>query len=263
MKRYLRLYKKFLAQYIKSLMEYRVEFIFGLFGFILFQLTGVIFVKLVFNCIPFLQGWNFYEILFIYGLAQIPRGIDHIFTDYLWIFSWKTIAQGEFDRYLLRPINPLFQVISESFQPDGFGELIVGTTLFVMSAIKLQLHFGITKIFSLIVIIIFGSLIYTAVKLAFTSIAFWTKFAQSYIYMAYQLSTFAKYPMGIYPKAVRGILTFIIPFAFTGYYPGAYLLGKESFIMGVLVTAIVGILSILVAYFIWLKGISVYESAGS
>lgn len=263
MKRYLRLYKKFLAQYIKSLMEYRVDFIFGLFGFILFQLSGVIFVKLVFNCIPFLQGWNFYEILFIYGLAQIPRGIDHIFTDYLWIFSWKTIAQGEFDRYLLRPINPLFQVISESFQPDGFGELIVGTTLFVMSAIKLQLHFGITKIFSLIVIIIFGSLIYTAVKLAFTSIAFWTKFAQSYIYMAYQLSTFAKYPMGIYPKAVRGILTFIIPFAFTGYYPGAYLLGKESFIMGVLVTAIVGILSILVAYFIWLKGISVYESAGS
>lgn len=263
MKRYLRLYKKFLAQYIKSLMEYRVDFIFGLFGFILFQLTGVIFVKLVFNCIPFLQGWNFYEILFIYGLAQIPRGIDHIFTDYLWIFSWKTIAQGEFDRYLLRPINPLFQVISESFQPDGFGELIVGTTLFVMSAIKLQLHFGITKIFSLIVIIIFGSLIYTAVKLAFTSIAFWTKFAQSYIYMAYQLSTFAKYPMGIYPKAVRGILTFIIPFAFTGYYPGAYLLGKESFIMGVLVNAIVGILSILVAYFIWLKGISVYESAGS
>lgn len=263
MKRYLRLYKKFLAQYIKSLMEYRVDFIFGLFGFILFQLTGVIFVKLVFNCIPFLQGWNFYEILFIYGLAQIPRGIDHIFTDYLWIFSWKTIAQGEFDRYLLRPINPLFQVISESFQPDGFGELIVGTTLFVMSAIKLQLHFGITKIFSLIVIIIFGSLIYTAVKLAFTSIAFWTKFAQSYIYMAYQLSTFAKYPMGIYPKAVRGILTFIIPFAFTGYYPGAYLLEKESFIMGVLVTAIVGILSILVAYFIWLKGISVYESAGS
>lgn len=263
MKRYLRLYKKFMAQYIKSLMEYRVDFVFGLFGFILFQLTGVIFVKLVFNCIPYLKGWNFYEILFIYGLAQIPRGLDHIFTDYLWIFSWKTIAKGEFDRYLLRPINPLFQVISESFQPDGFGELIVGTVLFIMSAIKLVVSFGAVKIISLFIIIIFGSLIYTAIKLAFTSIAFWTKFAQSYIYMAYQLSTFAKYPMGIYPKAIRGILTFVIPFAFTGYYPGAYLLGKESFVIGVIVTAIVGISAMLIAYLIWLRGIKVYESAGS
>ena len=81
MKRYIRLYKKFLQQYIKSLMEYRIDFILGLIGFVLVQMTGIIFLNLVFNCIPDLKGWSFYEILFIYGLAQIPRGIDHIFTD--------------------------------------------------------------------------------------------------------------------------------------------------------------------------------------
>lgn len=263
MKKYLKLYKKFLQQYIKSLMEYRVDFVLGLIGFIFVQMTGVIFIQLIFNSIPALQGWNFYEILFIYGLAQIPRGIDHVLTDYLWIFSWKTIAKGEFDRYLLRPINPLFQVISESFQPDGFGEIIIGIILCIYSYINLGLSFGIVQILSSIVIIIGATIIYTSIKLATTSIAFWTKFAQSYIFMAYQISGFAKYPIAIFPKGIKIILIGIIPFAFTGYYPGAYLLGKESFVMGVLMTAIVAILAFTVAYSIWLKGIKSYESSGN
>lgn len=87
MKRYARLYIKFMQQYIKSLLEYRGDFILGLVGFFFVQFVGIIFLQLVFNAIPSLSGWSFYEILFIYGFAQIPRGIDHVFTDYLWIFS--------------------------------------------------------------------------------------------------------------------------------------------------------------------------------
>ena len=226
MVRYLKLYNKFLKQYIKTLMEYRADFLLGLIGFILVQGVGIVFIGLVFNSIPTLKGWSFYEILFIYGFAQIPRGIDHVFTDQLWIFSWKTIVQGEFDRYLVRPLNPLFQVIVERFQPDGFGEIIVGTMILVTSWSKLGLEITIGRMIALIFVILCASVIYTAIKLAVTSIAFWVKFAQSYLYMAYQLSTFVKYPITIYPAWIRGVLTFIIPFAFTGYFPVAYILGK-------------------------------------
>ena len=226
MVRYLKLYNKFLKQYIKTLMEYRADFLLGLIGFILVQGVGIVFIGLVFNSIPTLKGWSFYEILFIYAFAQIPRGIDHVFTDQLWIFSWKTIVQGEFDRYLVRPLNPLFQVIVERFQPDGFGEIIVGTMILVTSWSKLGLEITIGRMIALIFVILCASVIYTAIKLAVTSIAFWVKFAQSYLYMAYQLSTFVKYPITIYPAWIRGVLTFIIPFAFTGYFPAAYILGK-------------------------------------
>lgn len=263
MKRYFRLYGRFLNQYIKTLIEYRADFVLGLIGFILVQFTGVVFVKLIFNNIPSLQGWSFYEILFIYGFAQIPRGIDHVFTDNLWMLSGRIIVQGQFDRYLLRPLNPLFQLIAERFQPDGFGEIIIGFILVVISSIQLSLNYTPFKILMFIIAVLCATVIYTAIKLAVASIAFWIKFAQSYLYMTYQLSDFAKYPMGIYPKAIRGMLTFIIPFAFTGYYPGAYLLGKGSIITGVLLTAVVAVVSITVAYCIWLKGMSLYESSGS
>ena len=263
MKKYFKLYSKFLQQYIKSLMEYRADFILGLIGFIFIQFTGVIFLTLIFNMIPSLDGWSFYEILFIYGFAQIPRGIDHVFTDYLWIFTWKTIVHGEFDKYLLRPINPLFQVIAESFQPDGFGEIIIGISLVVISSAKLGLVFGVVDILLMIMVILFATFIYTAIKLAVASIAFWVKFAQSYLFMVYQLSDFAKYPMGIYPKAIQIILIGIIPFAFTGYFPGAYFLGKENIFIGIGLTCIVAIVAITIAYRIWLIGVSKYESSGS
>ncbi len=263
MAKYIKLYSKFLKQYIKTLMEYRMDFILGLIGFILVQLAGVVFIKLIFNVIPTLEGWNFYQILFIYGFAQIPRGIDHVFTDYLWIFSWKTIVNGEFDKYLLRPINPLFQVISESFQPDGLGEIIIGSILIVISLINLNISFSLIKIIEFIFVIICSTLIYTSIKLATASIAFWVKFSQSHMFMAYQISTFAKYPMGIYPRAIKFILIFIIPFAFTGYYPGIYFMGQGNYLTGIILPFIVSLIAITVSYNIWLKGISVYESSGS
>ena len=64
MKRYFRLYLKFLQQYIKTLIEYRADFVLGLIGFLFVQSIGVIFIALIFNTIPSLKGWRFYEILF-------------------------------------------------------------------------------------------------------------------------------------------------------------------------------------------------------
>ncbi len=43
------------------------------------------------------------------------------------------IVEGKFDKYLVRPLNPLFQVIVEKFQPDGFGEIIIGSILLIFS----------------------------------------------------------------------------------------------------------------------------------
>lgn len=263
MKKYLILYMKFLQQYIKSLIEYRADFILGLIGFILVQGTNIVFIKLIFNSIPNLSGWSFYEILFIYGFAQIPRGIDHIFTDNLWMLSGSIIVNGNFDRYLIRPLNPLFQIIAERFQPDGFGELIIGIILLGISSSNLNISFTLENSVKFLFVVICASFIYTAIKLAVASIAFWIKFAQSYLFMTYQLSNFAKYPMGIYSNAIRGVLTFIIPFAFTGYYPGAYFLGKESLFMGVIMTFLVAVIGMLVGYTIWLAGIKNYESSGS
>jgi len=263
LRKYSRLYRRFLSQYLKILMEYKTDFFIGLFGFFVVQITGIVFLYLVFQRIPTLNGWSFNEILFIYGFAQLPRGIDHLLTDNLWLLSGRIIVNGEFDRYLLRPINPLFHLIAEVFQPDAFGELIVGIILVVTSISKLHITFTFLDVLVFMLVILCGSIIYTSIKLFFASFAFWIKFSQAILYVTYSISDFAKYPISIYSKLVQGIMTFIIPFGFTAFFPASYFIGKVNAQVALGGTFIAAAISFAIGYSTWLMGIRAYESAGN
>ena len=107
-KRYTRLYQVLVKQFFKVIMQSKVDFFMGLVGFFFTQATGIIFLYLVFEQIPSLQGWTLEQLIFVYGFAQIPRGIDHLFTDNIWMVAWRLVITGDFDRYLLRPMNVFF-----------------------------------------------------------------------------------------------------------------------------------------------------------
>ena len=71
----------------------------------------------------------------------------NLLFDNLWTVSNYTIRNGEFDKYLTRPINSLFYVLVEKFQIDALGELIMGITLICITLPKLSVEFSILKIF--------------------------------------------------------------------------------------------------------------------
>ena len=203
LKRYMRLYKVLISQFFKVILQSKVDFLMGLLGFFLTQILGIAFLYLVFRQIPNLDGWSLDQLIFIYGFAQIPRGIDHLFTDNIWLVAWRIVLSGDFDRYMLRPMNVFFQVISEKLQPDAIGELLVGTILIVRS-----LSLGIVEINPsntalFIVSVLAGAVIYTSIKLFFASIAFWVKISGPFLQFAYEMAEFAKYPTQIYSKIVR------------------------------------------------------------
>ncbi|MBZ4291993.1 ABC-2 family transporter protein, partial [Streptococcus pneumoniae] len=75
----------------------------------------------------------------------IPKGIDHLFFDNLWALGQRLVRKGEFDKYLTRPINPLFHILVETFQIDALGELLVGISL--LSATVTSLTWTWTKVF--------------------------------------------------------------------------------------------------------------------
>lgn len=263
MLRYLDIYKDFVKQYFKILMQSKANFFIGIICFVLSQVTGILFITMVFETIPDLNGWSFYEILFIYGFAQLPRGIDHLISDYIWLFSKNTIIKGEFDRYLLRPLNPLFQVFAERFQLDALGEILTGIVIVGYSITNLSITITATKVIAFIIVIFSGAVIYTAIKLFFASLAFWIKESFPILNIVYMFSDFTKYPNSIYGKGIQIILSFIIPFAFTAFIPASYFLDKGTITYCVLGTIIVAIISFLIAYKTWNLGIKSYESAGN
>ena len=269
-KRYMRLYRVLISPFFKVILQSKVDFLMGLFGFFFTQIMGILFLYLVFEQIPSLQGWTLDQLIFIYGFAQIPRGIDHLFTDNIWLVAWRMVINGDFDRYMLRPMNIFFQVISEKLQPDAIGELLVGTILIVRSLMKGIVVVDFVHILMFFVSIIAGALIYTAVKLFFASWAFWVKISGPFLQVAYEMADFAKYPTQIYAKLVRFIITWIIPFAFVAYLPASYFLGvgghpgdMAGSIAVIGVEWIIALVFCVIAYALFSKGTKIYESAGN
>ena len=79
MKKYQRMHLIFIRQYIKQIMEYKVDFVVGVLGVFLTQGLNLLFLNVIFQHIPSLEGWTFQEIAFIYGFSLIPKGLDHLF----------------------------------------------------------------------------------------------------------------------------------------------------------------------------------------
>lgn len=264
-KRYMRLYKALISQFFKMIMQSKVDFLMGLFGFFFTQVTGIVFLYLVFEQIPDLQGWTLEQLIFIYGFAQLPRGIDHLFTDNIWMVAWRLVINGDFDRYMLRPMNIFFQVIAEKLQPDALGELLVGIILVTYSVIRGVVVMDAVHVVLFAVSIFAGALIYTSIKLLFASLSFWIKRSGPFLQLAYEMAEFAKYPTEIYAKALRFVITWVIPFAFVAYLPAGYFLGAGAGnrVAVVFIECAIAAVFWFIAYGVFRRGIAIYESAGN
>ncbi len=263
MRRAFKIYRILVAQNLKRIMEYKADFLTGAVSFLIDQAVGIAFIFIIFSQIPVLAGFKFEQIVFIYGFSQIPKGLDHLLTDNLWSVGYFIVRKGDFDKYMIRPINPLFHVIAETFQVDAVGELVVGIALMIYAAPNAGLVVTPLSVALFILVIPFSMLIYTAIKIATAAIAFWVKSSGYIIQMVYGMNEFAKYPTTIYSTPVRLFMTYIIPFAFTGYYPSLYFLTGENPWFNIGGVVVISVVFMAIALLIWHKGISSYESAGA
>jgi ABC-2 type transport system permease protein len=227
MTRYLSLYRLFLTQRFKALMEYRANFIIGAASTIFLQASSILAIWVVMQKVPTLNGWNYDEILLVYGLITLAKSINHMFADNLWTLGRVYIRSGGFDRFLVRPIDPLFHLLADRFCQDGVGNFLVGVALVIKSSISLQIAWSPLKALMLVVAVVSGGFIFIALNLLTCTAAFWIVDSVPVTRLVFDNHLFAQYPLSIYPKAIGILLTWVIPYGLASFYPAAYLLGRE------------------------------------
>jgi len=261
MKRFLKIYFTFTSQYIKRLVHYRLDFAIGVLSFVFVQLSGILLITLVFQQITELNGYTFEQMVFFYGFFQLPRGLDHLITDNIWLIPNK-IRKGELDRHLLRPIDPLFQIVAERFQHEALGELLIGGLLIAITYPSLGITPTPWMVLLILVLIIIGALIYTSIKLLTASISFWTMNSLQVMVTVYNISDFAKYPITIFPTMIQTFITYIVPFAFVSFFPASVLLNQANGLSILLQSSIALVIIGSLAWFVWNLGLNGYESSG-
>ena len=264
MKRYLKLYIVYLKRAINSRLEYKKDAFIGIFSFIITNTMHFLSLMLIVRSIPNLNGWSTYELGFLYGFTMMPKAFDHLFTDSLWYVAFWYVRTGEMDRFLIRPVNVLFQVIAEVFQPEALGELILGLSLLIVCGLKIDINWTPGGVFVLIVATIFGAAVITAIKLITCSIAFWTKRSGHLTQITYNVSDFAKYPIDIYHPAIRFVMMYVVPFGLIITVPITILLkgGYNPYTVSLTIICSAIIMNG-IGYFMWNLGLKRYESAGN
>lgn len=263
MMKYLKLYPYYVSRSIKARLAYRFDAFIGIFGFLLENTIIFSTLYLTISAIPALNGWDLNMMGFLYGYYLIPKAVDHIFSDQIWQLANGGITRGILDKYLIKPLNPLFQLVAEMIQLEGFGELILGIIFLSVFGPKLSINWTVSSAIALIICGFFAMWFFFSIKLIFGSLSFWTKRSIEVMTLIYDFSNFAKYPIDIFSRSIQFLLTFILPFSVVIFFPIRALLFDQSMWLPTLYVAIASTLMLFVAYFIWKKGLKRYESAGS
>lgn len=265
-KYYLSVAGAFMKISAQSALEYPIN----LLGWVLANpiqfIVGFATIKFVVEEFGTLAGWGYQELSFLYGLSVLSHGLAVMFFIQTWHMG-KYIIRGEFDQFLLRPMNVIFQFLFMYFNLIGISDLIPGFMVFLYGCNKVHFRPSLINLLLLTATVIGGTLIRGAIWMLCGSITFWTKSTSGFIDFTKELfDRTTMYPISIYPRAVQWLFTFILPLGWITFYPASALLGREGagipagMAMG---TLLIGVLMMGIACLVFMLGMNRYESAGS
>jgi ABC-2 type transport system permease protein len=260
------LYGQYWRINLLTTLEYRANFLLWSAFTVVYHGSAIAALAIVLTVFPAMNGWTFRDMAFLYGLWMVAHAIHDTFFSGVGDVP-ERIREGDFDRVLVRPLDALFQVIATpgATFPD---ELLLALAYFAFATVYSGVRVDATFVCFVPLVFLGGALIDLGINLIVATIAFWFVRVDALRWFVLQLeSEFTRYPISIYSRGVRLLLTFVVPFAFMNYFPAAYFLNKHdgSFVFpaqaGLLAPAI-GLAFVSVAYGFWRLGLNRYQGVG-
>ena len=261
--RYAGIFLAYSFQYLKTALAYRWDFLAQFFADLISQIMNLVLILVIFQHISLLSGWSQGEMLFLYGFFLLPNALFNVLFSNFFDVPETYLLQGQLDRVLTRPVNSLFQVMFEQLQLESLLSLLTGLAVVVYSAVTINWQWYWWDIPLSMVLIAGATLIYGGIYIFLASLAFWFEGNIALMPTVYNLSVYGRYPVTVYKGLVRFVLTWVLPFAFTGFYPASLLLRREEFYYYGWLTPVVGLAAFGLGAATWFRGVRRYTGAGN
>ena len=264
---YLETYARYWRVNLLTMLEYRANFLMWAGFTVIYHATAVFALWVTLRNFPSINGWNFKETAFMYGLWFLGHGLHNTFFFTVGSVP-EFVREGRFDRFLVRPLDTLFQVMTvpQQIWPD---ELILSLIYFAIVVPYSGVHVDWLFVLYVPLVALGGAMIDFAINLGIATASFWFIRIDALRWALMSLEQeFSRYPISIYQRSVRIVLTFILPFAFMNYFPAMFLLGKSEDGLQLnpavgLLTPVVGALALTASYLFWRVGLNRYQGTGS
>ncbi len=258
----MKLYLKFLSIFMKSEMQHKASFAFLTIGNFLMQFSTFLGVYFMFHLFYNVDGFTYGQVLLSFAVVIMAFSFAEMFGSGFERLP-NMLANGEFDRALVRPRSIIFQVLTSRLSPFRIGATIQAAVVMIWAIPNSNVVWSWDKILTLCLMVICGSLIFAALFLIQAAFAFFTTEGLEFMnVLTYGGRDHGRYPYSIYGKEVLRFLTFVIPLALFQYYPLLYLLDMEQSVFYML-TPLLGLLFLIPSYAFFRFGLRHYKSTGS
>jgi ABC-2 type transport system permease protein len=260
-------YRQYWRINLLTMIEYRANFLMWFAFTFVYHATAIAALWVTLNQFPSMNGWDFKQMAFLYGLWMMGHGFHNTFFFTVGDVP-VMIREGRFDRFLVRPLDPLFQAMTvpQQIWPD---ELILSIVFFCFATAFAGVRVDLGFVLYVPLVVLGGALIDFGINLAIATASFWIVRIDTLRWVVMSLEQdFTRYPISIYSRAVRLFLSFVFPFAFMNYFPATYLLHKTDGALALdpaigLLTPVVGGVWFLISYAFWRVGLDHYQGTGS
>ena len=220
------IYFKLIRIAMQSRMQYRADFITGVIGVIVLNVVNVGLISILINRFTHLNGWNVWEMVFLYCLWLLGHSLYSLFLWHIRTLE-DYLVQGTFDQFLLRPVSPFILFLGREVQYMGIADMAFAVTGLSLAYTNLDLDWNWVKWIFFGMAAISGALIETTIALIIACLAFWTGRSRRANSLIMQVNVMVQhYPVDIFGYVFRVVVTGLIPVAFMNYYPALMLLDK-------------------------------------
>ena len=257
--KYIKIYLACIKTSFAQAAAYRADFIMGSFITLLSNILFPLVTVLIYANGAEFPGFSMWEVLLIQSIYSMSMGISSmLLSSVVWV-TMDHIREGSFETVLLKPISPLFFIMSSNFDVQSIGLFLGGLIMMVIAVAHTGIG-SVLNILSFLLLFVAGIMVLCGMNLIMAAISFkWV--GNSRIPEIFDsISTFGKYPLTIFPKTVQILSVIIIPVAVIGFFPASALLGRAD--ATAFLSLIPCILFLCLGIWLYNKMIRLYEGVG-
>ena len=260
--RYLSLWKSFFLNSLTRDMEFKANFLGGLFVDSIYYVVHFFFFSVIYSYVEAIGEFTREDVIIFLFITFIAD------TIYMFFFSGnlfnlnRIMVRGELDYFLLKPVSSQFLV---SFRYVKSYALISLVILFIILFSLLGSYSKIIEIMNIICFLfslMLGTILWYCIDFIISSSCFWFKNFSVAGWLAHEIQKFSLRPDSIYTGLLRKILFSFVPMTLVASVPTRILLYGPNF-QYILGQVLLVILFLFITRLIWARGLIRYESASS
>jgi ABC-2 type transport system permease protein len=226
MRHYPRLFATYFRLGMLNELQYRSNFWINLFQSLLGMGTALGALAVVFHHTDTLGGWLPAELLALVGIYFLMRGAIRTVIQPSMEAFLASVREGTLDFILVKPEESQVLVSIQRISIWSLFDVLLGIGAIGYALYLLEYAMTWTDLAAFLLVMLTGVLIVYSFWFILATFAFWFIRVENILVIFSSLYEAGRWPVTIYPAALRIILTFLVPVAFAVTVPAEALTGR-------------------------------------